>query len=124
VIFISARNQRIGDLAAGTHVVRDRHGDRRVREPALAEIDSTPAQTWDASAVSSEDVAAVRSFLERRDGLRADARRALAAELASRLRPRVGGAPPDVGDARVLELRVAVKSRRCGRWPATGRPPA
>ena len=112
VIFISPKNQRVGDLAAGTHVVRDRHGDRRVREPALAAIDATPAQTWDTSAVSSEDVAAVRSFLERRDGLRGESRNALAAELASRLRPRVGGAPPDVVDERFLELLVAVKSAR------------
>ena len=29
VIFITRLNQRIGDLAAGTHVVRDRHGDLR-----------------------------------------------------------------------------------------------
>src|SRR5688500_1158817 len=28
VVFATPRNQRIGDLVAGTHVVRDRHGDR------------------------------------------------------------------------------------------------
>lgn len=112
VIFISSRNQRVGDLAAGTHVVRDRHGDRRAPEPAPARIDATPAQTWDVSSVSPDDVAAVRSFLERREGLRVEARTALAAELASRLRPRVGGAPPDTADERFLELLVAVKSSR------------
>jgi uncharacterized RDD family membrane protein YckC len=112
VIFISSKNQRVGDMAAGTHVVRDRPGDRQARAPALAEIDATPAQTWDVSAVSFEDVAAVRSFLERREGLRGESRNALAAELASRLRPRVGGAPPDVGDERFLELLVAAKSSR------------
>ena len=36
VIFITPRNQRIGDLAAGTHVVRDRHGDRRGGEAPRA----------------------------------------------------------------------------------------
>jgi uncharacterized RDD family membrane protein YckC len=112
VIFISSRNQRVGDLAAGTHVVRDRHGDRRVRESGLLEIDPSPAQTWDATAVSSEDVAAVRAFLERRFELRDESRHAIAAELATRLRPRVGGAPPDVADERFLELLVALKARR------------
>ena len=29
VIFVTPHNQRLGDLAAGTLVVRDRHGDRR-----------------------------------------------------------------------------------------------
>ena len=110
VIFISPRNQRVGDLAAGTHVVRDRHGDRRIRESRLDEIDPSPARTWDATAVSQDDVAAVRAFLERRDQLSGEARNAIAAELASRLRPRVGGAQPDVADERFLELLVAVKS--------------
>jgi uncharacterized RDD family membrane protein YckC len=112
VIFISPRNQRIGDLAAGTHVVRDRHGDRHARQPAAMEIDASPAQTWDVSAVSSEDVAAVRAFLERRSDLRLEHRNQIAAEMASRLRGRVGGVPPDVGDERFLELLVAVKAER------------
>jgi uncharacterized RDD family membrane protein YckC len=33
VIFITSRNQRIGDLAAGTYVVRDPHGDRASGAP-------------------------------------------------------------------------------------------
>jgi len=112
VIFITPRNQRVGDLAAGTHVVRDRHGDRSVRQPEPMDIDASPAQTWDVSAVSSEDVAAVRAFLERRSALRAENRNQIAAELASRLRGRVGGVPPDVGDERFLELLAAVKAAR------------
>jgi uncharacterized RDD family membrane protein YckC len=112
VIFISSRNQRIGDLAAGTHVVRDRHGDRKVRESGLQPIDASPAATWDVSAVSSDDLAAVRAFLERRFQLRGEARNRIAAELATRLRPRVGGAPQDIADERFLELLVAVKGSR------------
>ena len=113
-IFISSRNQRIGDLAAGTHVVRDRHGDdRRIQEPGLLmEIDPGPAATWDATAISSDDVAAVRAFLERRSELRGESRNTIGAELASRLRPRVGGVPPDITDERFLELLVAAKASR------------
>jgi uncharacterized RDD family membrane protein YckC len=112
VIFISPKNQRVGDLAAGTHVVRDRHGDRGIRETGLLEIDASPARTWDVTAVSGDDVAAVRSFLERRFELSGEARNTIGAELASRLRPRVGGVPPDMADERFLELLVAVKRSR------------
>ncbi len=45
VMFISPRNQRVGDLAAGTYVVRDRHGDqpRTDRYTARPQVDPTPA---------------------------------------------------------------------------------
>jgi hypothetical protein len=112
-IFATARNQRIGDLVAGTHVVRDRHGDRHPGPAAaLPRIAPGPARTWDVSAVSADDLAAVRAFLERRDALRLEARNSIAAELASRLRPRVRGVAPNVGDETFLELLAAVKAAR------------
>jgi uncharacterized RDD family membrane protein YckC len=113
VIFVTRRNQRLGDLVAGTHVVRDRHGGRWEPPAAtLPRVDPGPAATWDVSAVSADDVATVRAFLERREELRPQARLALAAELASRLRPRVGGAPSSIGDELFLELLVAAKAER------------
>ena len=112
-IFISSKNQRIGDIAAGSHVVRIRHGDqRRIQELGLSAIDPGPAANWDVSAVSQDDVAAVRAFLERRNELRAENRVEIASELASRLRPRVGGVPPNFGDEVFLELLVATKAAR------------
>src|SRR4051794_22808746 len=114
-IFITPRNQRIGDLAAGTHVLRDRHGDRRRGEapPPPPRFDAGPAADWDVSAVSSADVATVRAFLERRHTLQPHPRSTLAAELATRLRPRVGGAN-EQSDERFLEMLVAAKARRSG----------
>ena len=113
VVFATPRNQRIGDLVAGTHVVRDRHGDRHPPPAtALPRVDTRVAQTWDVSAVSAGDVAAVRAFLERRDGLAAEARKGIAAELDSRLRSRVPGVPPAMGSEQFLELLVAVKAAR------------
>ena len=112
VIFITPRNQRIGDLVAGTHVVRERHGDQH--EPPLLWLpqDTSAAATWDVSAVSSDEVATVRSFLERRDDLRPGPRLSLAGQLAAGLRPRVPGVPPSMGDEAFLELLVAVKAER------------
>jgi hypothetical protein len=114
-IFITSRNQRIGDLAAGSHVVRDRHGDRgRGDAPSqLPDFDPGPAVDWDVSGISSDDVATVRAFLERRHSLAPAARSQLARDLESRLRPRVGGAG-DHGGERFLEMLVAAKARRGG----------
>jgi uncharacterized RDD family membrane protein YckC len=113
VMFISPRNQRVGDLAAGSYVVRDRIGDqaRSHRMTERPEIDTTPAQTWDVTAISAEDVGTVRAFLERRYDLNDEARRTIGRELATRLRSRVGGVPADVHDEQFLELLVAVKRR-------------
>jgi hypothetical protein len=115
VMFVSARNQRLGDLAAGTFVVRDRHGDRGgpLHAP-LPAVDPSPAAAWDVSAVSADDLATVRAFLERRENLQAGARAELAASLATRLRPRVGGAPEGMVDERFLELLLAAKAARSG----------
>ena len=113
-IFITNNNQRLGDLAAGTLVVRDRHGDRRHGEapsPVGATYDIGDAVNWDVSAVSAEDVATVRAFLERRSSLGSAARADLARRLAERLRPMVGGAS-EPSHERFLEKLVAAKMRR------------
>jgi uncharacterized RDD family membrane protein YckC len=113
-IFVTPRNQRLGDLAAGTLVVRDRQGGRRdaVAPAALEPVDLGEAATWDVSAVPADDVATVRAFLERREQLKPAARQEIAEELSRRLRPRVGGAHESFGDERFLELLVAAKSAR------------
>jgi uncharacterized RDD family membrane protein YckC len=112
VIFITERNQRLGDLAAGSVVLRDRFGDRGRGSAELPAIDPAPAAAWDVSAVSADDVAAVRAFLLRRGDLRSEARLEIAGELASRLRPLVGGAQSTLGDESFLELLVAAKAAR------------
>jgi uncharacterized RDD family membrane protein YckC len=113
-IFITNNNQRLGDLAADTLVVRDRHGDRR-RGDAPVTVGTTydpgAALSWDISAVSAADVATVRAFLERRSSIDSRARIDLARQLAERLRPLVGGAH-EPGDERFLEMLVAAKTRR------------
>jgi uncharacterized RDD family membrane protein YckC len=113
-IFITNNNQRLGDLAAGTLVVRDRHGDRRHGEaPSAATVAYDPGEAvnWDVSAVSAEDVATVRAFLERRSSIGSTARVDLAKALAGRLRPLVGGAN-EPSHERFLEMLVAAKARR------------
>jgi uncharacterized RDD family membrane protein YckC len=111
-IFIAPKNQRIGDLAAGALVVRDRHGGRTASPVPAEAIDLGAAAQWDVSAVSGDDVATVRAFLERRSSLEVTARMRIAADLCGRLRPRVGGGADEPSNERFLELLVAAKAAR------------
>jgi uncharacterized RDD family membrane protein YckC len=113
-IFVTPRNQRLGDLAGSTLVVRDRQGGRHdaVAPDPVRPLELGEAATWDVSAVSAGDVATVRAFLERRYELQPKARRDIAEELARRLRPRVGGAHEPLVDERFLELLAAAKTAR------------
>ena len=94
-ILSTKRNQRPGDLAADTVVIRDRRAIDSVRTHAAGPVPAgDPFGTgprWDVSAVSAEDTATVRAFLERRSALEEGARARLAAQLDRALRPLVGG---------------------------------
>ena len=103
-IFVTRRNQRLGDLAAGTLVVRE----RTAAPPPDPDLRAERSYGWDTSGVTGEDLAIVRSFLARRHGLNPGARAALADELAGRLRTKVAGAPDQSAEA-FLEALVATR---------------
>jgi len=112
-IFATRSNQRLGDLAAGTLVVRE----PRTVATGAAEIpkveetaDELPA--WDVSGLHAAELAALRRFLERRDSLDAVPRGLLARDLAERLRPSVGGVGADLSPERFLELIAALRRIR------------
>ena len=111
-ILATRRNQRLGDLAAGTIVVRER---RPAVTPAASFFPPpvpAPSLEWDVSAVSAEDVATLRQFLERRLSLSPGARAHLANDLAARVRPKVVGAPDGWHPESFLEGVVAAKTAR------------
>jgi uncharacterized RDD family membrane protein YckC len=112
-IVVSKRNQRLGDMAAGTLVVRERttvsSGPWSTGLPAADDAD---IEGWDPTALTADEVATVRRFLERRTSLTAEARARLAAELAGRLRPKVAAPVENLPNERFLELAVAAKLRR------------
>jgi uncharacterized RDD family membrane protein YckC len=111
-ILATSRNQRLGDLAAGTLVVRER---RPALTPAATYIPPpapAPYLEWDVSAISPEDVATLRQFLERRMSLTPGARAHLATDLAGRVWPKVVGAPDGWHPESFLEGVVAAKTAR------------
>lgn len=103
-IFVTRHNQRLGDLAAGTLVVRERTAAPAPDPPVAGER----AYGWDTSGVTAEDLAVVRAFLARRATLNPGARAGLASELADRLRTKVAGAPDEPPEA-FLEALVAAR---------------
>ena len=68
--------------------------------------------TNDTSAITADETAAVRRFLERRAQIEPGARRELARTFATRLWPKVAGAPTGLGDEEFLVLLVAAKTSR------------
>ena len=127
-VLFTARNQRLGDLVAGTIVLRERTG---LPAPASVTFDvpyglEAYAATLDAAAVRPEDYGAVRAFLLRAGSLRPEVRYDLAVKLAtplvSRLRTRPPpGVPPEaflVCVAAAYQHRSAGAARPAGAAPA------
>lgn len=111
-VLASSRNQRLGDMAAGTLVVRERRGDAKLARLQALPTPAYDSVPWDVSGVTAEELAIVRSFLHRRQTLDDGARSDLARELAARLRPRVTGAFDELGDEVFLQRLAAAKAAR------------
>jgi uncharacterized RDD family membrane protein YckC len=114
-ILVTRLNQRVGDLAAGTLVVRERRAAaaQRWRPEELATQGGEPGwAAWDVSGVTREEAIAVRRFLERRGELTPEARTRLGGELATALRPRVAGVADTVQGEAFLEQLAAAKRAR------------
>jgi uncharacterized RDD family membrane protein YckC len=113
-VLVTRKNQRLGDVVAATVVVRERRAAPQA-PGALGRSTGPPPEAaagWDTSGITSQELGAVRSFLDRRPEIDPGARSSLAATLEARLRPKVAGVPDDVRGERFLELLAAVKASR------------
>jgi uncharacterized RDD family membrane protein YckC len=100
---VTPRSQRLGDLAAGTIVVRE----RRLPAPQVLAPHATragPSPTLDTSRLTTHDYTVLRTFLSRRSSLDVRAREELAARLALRVREQLG--ERSVGDALTNEQLI------------------
>jgi uncharacterized RDD family membrane protein YckC len=128
---LTRRHQRLGDLVAGTLVVRERVGAGRpepveFRVPPGAE---SYAATLDVSGLRAEDYAAVRAFLLRASSLDEAARPRVAAALAGSVRERMHHTPPPGVPDEVFLQAVAARYQQRGApvprvtSPASGQGP-
>jgi uncharacterized RDD family membrane protein YckC len=113
MIVVTRQHQRLGDVAAGTIVVRERRAIMpAVPLPPQATLPDGSYLAWDVSGVSADELATVRRFLERRYSLTAPARNQLGWELSSRLRHKVTGPHDTWPPEPFLEGVVAAKDAR------------
>jgi len=97
---VSPENKRLGDIAAGTLVVRD----ARLAIPTLDALRHGAEPVYGATAfLSGDERALIKRFLERRDELNATKRGELAAQLANRVRSRVPADMQRLPDEALLE---------------------
>jgi len=118
-LLVTARNQRLGDLAAGTMVVKERVEpltEMPEEEPPPPELppevsaDVLRVVSAGARAVTREEEQTIRRFLERRFELAPPARRRLATRLADALRRRFPGlGPGQLSDPETL-LEVVLRA--------------
>jgi uncharacterized RDD family membrane protein YckC len=96
---ISAENKRLGDVAAGTIVVRD------VRLAAPHDLTDRGDEPEYASTayLNGDERALIKRFLDRRDALGNDRRAQLAGELAARIRGRLPAELARLDDESLLE---------------------
>jgi uncharacterized RDD family membrane protein YckC len=114
-IVASAHNQRLGDLAGGTFVVRERDaradtGGWASWSRATVPLDAVAG--WDVSAITPAEIAAIHAFLDRRLSLAPDARARFSYELAHRLAAKVTGIPDGVHPEYVIEGVLVAKEYR------------
>ena len=110
-VLATRRNQRLGDLAAGTLVIREPGRAAAASAPPASWI-ATTAAGWDVTAITADDLVAIRSFLARREQFTPASRRGLAHDLADRLGPKVAGPRPGTPPETLLEGIAAAKSAR------------
>ncbi len=110
-ILVTRRNQRLGDQAAGTIVVRERRGVNLAAATTVAAEPEAVGPGVDVTAVTASQLAAIRDFLARRDRLAPAARDRVSRALADSVSGRVGGLPPGgLPPERVLETIAAAKA--------------
>lgn len=118
-MFVNRESRRLGDLAAGTVVVRV---PRRARAAVAAPVEPVPRSVaprgttdpdemvWNVRALSPADMALIEEFLGRVGRLPLDARERVGRSIASTVAARIGAREP--GDSavflrRVVELRAS-----------------
>ena len=107
-VFFTSRNQRLGDLAAGTVVVMEQEG-----QAAAAALPSRAGVRFGAARLTPAEIEVLQLFLRRRDELPEATRLNSAAQLAARIRERLnvpvtaGGSDEELIEAVAAEYRRA-----------------
>lgn len=124
-IILTKKNQRLGDLAAGTLVIRDAVMKTPAAPVVVPGLPLPPRPVvlppnWDVSAITHTDLTQAERFLMRRADLAPEARARLAGTVAGNIRAKVPYIQPDMADEFVVERLVAVAGPRIHVGSAAG----
>jgi uncharacterized RDD family membrane protein YckC len=109
-IFVTERNQRLGDLAAGTVVVHERAVEPEDR--VSVDEDATAAVTMHGAArLAGEEISVLELFLRRRSQLGNYERLRMSRQLAARLRDRLGITAEMPHEQLIEEVMAEYRSR-------------
>jgi uncharacterized RDD family membrane protein YckC len=113
---ISRRQQRLGDLVAGTLVLRERSAAGRPRAVRFAVPPGweSYAATLDPAVLSPLDYQTVRAFMLRAQELTPEVRAAVGREIADPLAARLGHAPPPQVTPELFLLCLAARYQQRG----------
>jgi uncharacterized RDD family membrane protein YckC len=109
-MLISSRNQRLGDLAAGTVVVHE----KALSAPVMAVAKPAAGGAWTGGGLTEAELLLVETFLQRRHEIGPGIRETHANAIAERLRTRLGAAVPALDDEALIEALHA-RARTTGR---------
>jgi uncharacterized RDD family membrane protein YckC len=110
-MLISSRNQRLGDLAAGTVVVHE----KQLSAPQMVVAQPVAGGAWTGGAGLSEaELLLAETFLQRRHELEPAVRHAHGQAIAERLRARLGPSAPPL-EAEALIEALHARARTTGR---------
>jgi uncharacterized RDD family membrane protein YckC len=125
-IFVTSRNQRLGDLVAGTLVVHEGQarepsslGNTRLftqtvpQAPVMSRETSLPADAL--SRLTTADLQAIETFLERRLDMALEVRQSLAVRLVASTAARMNTPPPTTMHPETFLEEVAYGVRSLGR---------
>jgi uncharacterized RDD family membrane protein YckC len=114
VAMTNEKARRLGDLLAGTYVVRDRVRLRMSEPPQLSPRLAQWARTADIGVLPDALVVATRQFLARAAALSPDARARTGSQLYAEVLARVAPAPPPGGHPEEVMASVLAERRRRG----------
>jgi uncharacterized RDD family membrane protein YckC len=108
-MLVSSRNQRLGDLAAGTVVVHE----KALSVPVLT-VASPSGLAWSGGGLTEAELLLVETFLQRRSEIDPVIRETHAHAIAERLRARLGASAPAL-EAEPLIEALHARARTTGR---------
>lgn len=115
-VLLTARNQRLGDLAAGTVVIHEQQSISPV-SPLLVPVPDVARATGalQAGRLTDQEIALIERFLQRRGDLDVDTRERTGREIAARVRHRLGLTAGEQDEALLERVTAEYRASRSYR---------